>query len=211
MSNTLISVGPPRRTKGGRLARLCFRGIIAGLILALGLALVSKGLVIKAKAGVAQILLQSAWSQTLNGKTQVRPWPWADVWPVAEVSIPRLGKSAIALSGTSGQALAFGPGLMDETARPGQPGLSIIAAHRDTHFAFLKDIRIGDLVDVTDETGGQYTYRITETRIVDASQNGLGQSASRSQLALVTCYPFNASTRGPLRFVAIGNLRPAQQ
>lgn len=161
---------------------------------------------IKAKAMVAQLLLENAWSRTLDGETQSKPWPWADVWPVLKLEAPRFHKTAIALSGVSGQAMAFGPGLMQQSPAPGEPGMSIIAAHRDTHFAFLKSIAIGDDILVTVPEGSVLRFTVTETRVVNANQSGLYTDGETPQIALVTCWPFNAATRGDQRFVAIANL-----
>lgn len=155
---------------------------------------------------VAQLLLENAWARTLDGETQSKPWPWADVWPVLKIEAPRLHQTAIALSGVSGQAMAFGPGLMQQSPIPGAPGLSIIAAHRDTHFAFLKDIAVGDDIFVTVPDGSILRFTITETRIVNANQSGLYTDGEIPQIALVTCWPFNAVRRGNDRFVAIGAL-----
>ena len=55
-----------------------------------------QGAWIHARAWVAQALLKRAWVRTAAGETRVKPWPWADTWPVARIEIPRLGKSAIA-------------------------------------------------------------------------------------------------------------------
>lgn len=61
-----------------------------------GLVLVAQGLWIPAKAVLAQVLLQYAWTQTVdaggpNGTDPAaihRPWPWADTWPVARLRAP---------------------------------------------------------------------------------------------------------------------------
>ena len=174
---------------------------------AAGLAISYDGARIKTKAIVAQLLLQQAWTQTLAGERDVKPWPWADVWPVLKIEIPRLRQSTIALSGVSGQAMAFGPGLMAQSATPGEPGLSIIAAHRDTHFAFLKDVAIGDAVFVTKPDGTVLRFEIFETRVVHAQQSGLFIEDDTPKLALVTCWPFDATMRGEERFVAIAELK----
>ena len=38
---------------------------------------------IHVKAMLAQTLLRDAWAQTLVDTQPVKPWPWADTWPVA--------------------------------------------------------------------------------------------------------------------------------
>ena len=164
------------------------------------------GVRIKAKALAAQMLLENAWERILDGETQSKPWPWADVWPALKLEAPRLHQTAIVLSGVSGQAMAFGPGLMPQTPAPGEPGMSIIAAHRDTHFKFLKNIAIGDDILITRPDGIILRFTITETRIVNATHSGLYADGETPQLALVTCWPFNAMKRGDDRFVAIATL-----
>ena len=180
--------------------------LLAAIVVVLcGAASLGSGVAIKAKAVVAQILLEHAWSKSLAEKRVVKPWGWADVWPVAKIEVPRLHNGAIVLSGVSGEAMAFGPGLMPGPV-PGEAGLAIIAAHRDTHFRFLKDIRIGDDVSVTDARGRRHRFKIVETRIVKADRSGLEVDGGPSQIALVTCWPFDAKVRGDDRFVAIGVL-----
>src|SRR6266480_3954822 len=73
-----------------------------------------------------------------------KPWSWADTWPVARIEVKRLHASAIVLAGSSGQALAFGPGHVERTPDAGERGVAVYSAHRDTHFRFLRDVAIGD-------------------------------------------------------------------
>lgn len=180
---------------------------IAGFALTLaafGVALGAEGAAIKAKAGLAQILLEDAWRRTLAGDAQAKPWPWADIWPVAKIEAVRLGRTSIVLSGASGAALAFGPGHLEETPAAGEAGLAVYAAHRDTHFRFLKEIRVGDEIIVTGPDGVARTFIIEQTRIVDAAASGLLVEGDTPKIALVTCWPFDALRRGAKRFVAIG-------
>ena len=180
--------------------------LTTALLLA-GLLLFGNGAYMKAKASLAQVLLAQAWEKTLAGDTNARPWPWADITPAARLELPRLHAAAIILDGTSGQALAFGPGLMHGSAAPGQPGLTLLAGHRDSHFAFLQSARPGDALTLTGPDGMAHTYRLTETRIVDANASGLIPGGNGpATLALTTCYPFGALTPTPQRFVALATL-----
>lgn len=199
-----MTVAAPVFRRGDRQARPrpAFKWLAGGLA-AIGIFLIGDGLYIKAKAALAQVLLERAWAQTLETGSAVKPWSWADTWPVARITVPRLGRSAIVLNGTSGQALAFGPGLIAAGPRPGDPGLAVIAAHRDTHFRFLKHIRTGDRILLTHADGTELAFEIRETGIVDANDSGLYQDGGTPRLALVTCWPFDAKTHGPKRFVAI--------
>ena len=176
-------------------------------LLIAGLLLFGNGAYMKAKASLSQVLLAHAWEKTLTGDTDARPWPWADIKPAARLELPRLHASAIVLDGTSGQALAFGPGLMHGSAAPGQPGLTLLAGHRDSHFAFLQYARPGDTLTLTGPDGMPHTYRLTETRLVDADASTLTPGGDGpATLALTTCYPFGALTPTNQRFVALATL-----
>lgn len=167
------------------------------------------GLYIEAKAVLAQHLLNRAWTQTLadqDGQPGThKPWPWADTWPVAKLELPRLHSSTIVLAGASGEAMAFGPGHLAGTPAPGDPGTSVIAAHRDTHFAAIKDLEPGDEIRVTRADGTHYLFRVSHMRVVRAGASGIDPYAGGQTLALVTCYPFGATKQGPLRYVVIAN------
>ena len=154
-----------------------------------------------AKAELAQILLQRAWQQRLETGMAAKPWPWADMSPVARLKVARLGIDEIVLSGDSGRTLAFGPGWAQSSALPGTSGLSVISAHRDTHFSFLRDLRVGDSIEI-DNAEGSHPLRITSMRIADSSVERIDSAGDDDALLLVTCYPFDAlSAGGPLRLV----------
>lgn len=156
---------------------------------------------LQAKAGLAQILLQRAWQQGLQGGTAIRPWPWADTTPIARLQVPRLGISAIVLSGDSGRTLAFGPGWAESSSVPGEPGASIISAHRDTHFSFMRQLVAGDLIDIQGRRSSR-RYEVASLRVVDARVATLELAPDSDVLILVTCFPFDAvDAGGPLRFV----------
>jgi len=176
--------------------------LAAALLAAAGLWLAGDGLYIRAKAVLAQHLLARAWADTQDGAARVKPWSWADTWPVARLQAPRLGIDQIVLAGGSGRTLAFGPGHVDGTAVPGTPGLSVIGGHRDTHFRFLQDLKAEDIVTVERADGGIQRYRITSAQIVDKDRARLPVAAKNPVLVLSTCYPFDAVIPGgPLRYV----------
>ncbi len=181
--------------------RLSGRAVIAALLALAGFVLVGQGLYIHAKAALAQVLLERAFDDSLATGKPVKAWGWADTWPVARIEVPRLKQSAIALRGASGEALAFGPGHLDGTPEAGERGTAIYAAHRDTHFAFLKDVTPGDEIVVRRADGSVARFRIEGTRVVRWDASGLDPHAAGRNLALVTCWPFDATTRGPLRYV----------
>ncbi len=172
---------------------------LAALLLALGGWQVGEGVWIHAKAALAQTLIKHAWEEALAGHKAMRPWPWADTYPVARLSVPALDVDEIVLAGASGRTLAFGPGHVDGTAAPGAPGLSVISAHRDTHFRFLREVKAGQSVILTDPAGVPHAYRVTETRVVNVDKTALDATGETPRLALVTCYPFDSPTPGTRR------------
>jgi sortase A len=171
------------------------------LLAVIGLLLLGKGAYIHVKAGVAQVLLERAFNRTVDTGQPVKPWSWADTWPVARIDVKRIGASSIALAGSSGQALAFGPGHVEHTADAGERGVAIYAAHRDTHFRFLKDIRIGDDIDITRSDGRRFRYRADAAEVVRFDASGIDPLTQGYELVLSTCWPFDALTTGPYRYI----------
>jgi len=183
--------------------------LLAAPVALLGIVLLGQGAWIYAKACLAQLLLERAFAQTLSTGHDVKPWSWADTWPVARIEVPRLNASVIVLNGSSGQALAFGPGHVELTPEAGEPGTAVYAAHRDTHFAFLSDVRVGEEIRVTRHDGAIVRFRVTETSVVRWDASGIDPFAPGKHLVLATCWPFNARTAGPLRYVVHAELTEA--
>ena len=198
------SLGPSRAELAKRPQRGRRFAAIAALMLALGgFWQIGQAGYIHAKAWLAQALIADAWSRTRDGERQARPWPWADTWPVARLRVPARKVDAYVLAGANGRTIAFGPGHVFGTAAPGEPGNSVIGAHRVTHFAFLHWVRNGDLIELDTHQGRTVRYRINHMEVVDKSDTRpLTQSSPRRELTLVTCYPFDAlKAGGPLRYV----------
>lgn len=155
------------------------------------------------KAQMAQYLISVSWERQLaSGETQ-KPWPWADTWPVAQLKLAGERPLAV-LHGTSGQALAFGPGLLTGSGEPGdlsEPRTTVIAAHNDTHFRHLGALQPGEVIQLQDQRGRWHTYRVRGARVVNSEVDRLPVAAVPG-LLLVTCYPFNAlNAGGPLRYL----------
>ena len=176
--------------------------LLPACLLAAAALLFGKGAWIYAKAELAQGLLRRAWSRTVAGGNQVKPWPWADTWPVAKLEIPRARSSFIVLAGASGRTLAFGPGHLDGSAAPGSPGNCVLSAHRDTQFRALRGLMRGDRVVVETSDRRRHEYRVVELAVVDRRDTAFLEGTPDEALTLVTCYPFDAVVPGgPLRYV----------
>lgn len=165
---------------------------------------------IPAKAALAQVLIGRSFDRAVATGTAPPPWPWADTAPIARLEVPRLGLERWVLAGSGGQPLAFGPGHLTGTPRPGADGNAVIAGHRDTHFAFLADLVPGDAIVVHTASGGRTAYRVTWTRAVGARDTWVTHPTVDAALTLVTCYPFDGlAGQATERYVVRAAARPA--
>jgi sortase A len=161
---------------------------------------------IHAKAHLAQHLIASAWTQARDGGPSRRPWPWADMRPIARLTLPSRGVDLFILDNASPRALAFGPAHVSGTAAPGVMGNTVIIAHRDTHFSFLRNVALDDEIDVESAFGKVSRYRVREVTIVDKGETRVMDEADSPQLTLITCFPFDAVQPGTsLRYVVIAD------
>jgi sortase A len=119
---------------------------------------------------------------------------------VGRISVARLGVSVIVVEGTDGSELRRAAGHIVGSALPGQQGNVAIAAHRDTFFRPLRNIREGDVITITTATR-EYRYRVVSTRVVNPDNVSVLDSGGDDELTLVTCYPFSYIGAAPDRFI----------
>ncbi len=176
---------------------------VATAALAAGVVCVAEAGWIHAKASLAQALIAAAWQRELAGTPNARPWPWADTRPLARLRFSgKPDAEFVVLEGASGRNLAFGPVHDPSSVAPGEPGNSVIEGHRDTHFAALQAVRLGDDIVVQTLRRATLHFRVTEVRVVDSRHARIALAARGPRLTLVTCYPFDGVTPGgPLRWV----------
>src|SRR5436309_1472602 len=157
-----------------------------------------------AKAALGQFLLERAWTRTMHGERNTKPWGWADTTPLARLEFARERRSYIVLSGSSGRTMAWGPGHIDGTAIPGSVGNCVISAHRDTHFSVLRSARVGDVIRVSKRDGRRVAYRVSEVMVTSDRDSKLLAPSGDRTLTLITCWPFDAIRPGSHeRFVVI--------
>jgi sortase A len=120
--------------------------------------------------------------------------------PMAVLRINRIHVEAPVLDGTDNLTLNRGAGHIPGTALPGETGNVGIAGHRDGFFRGLKDIRLGDQIDL-EEPNQTETYVVDHLTIVDPHDVSVLQSDSNQALTLVTCYPFHYIGSAPRRFI----------
>jgi sortase A len=127
---------------------------------------------------------------------------------VAAVQIPSIGVEQFVVEGVTRDDLRKGPGHYPSTPLPGQPGNAAIAGHRTTHgapFNQLDELVPGDPIVVT-TLNGIYTYRVTESFVVDPSDISVldpvvdEATGVENVLTLTTCTPeFSARQRLVIR------------
>ncbi len=184
------------------------RTLIVACLLGLGFWQFGQGAYIPAKAWMAQELMLRAWDRAGRSAAQPAPWPWADTWPVARLLAKAGEVDLIVLAGGSGRTLAFGPGHLSASPLPGSHGNSVIAGHRDTHFRFLKDLAIGELLWLETPGGDAHGYEVVDLDVVDSRRSSVLLDSDASMLSLVTCYPFDTTeVGGPLRYVVTARKR----
>jgi len=173
------------------------RFILAAALILITCAASSKAIYMSGKAWLAQILLLDAWHENMKSKERNKPWPWADIYPVALLEVPRLKIQQVVLNDHSGQAMAFGPGMISTE------GGIVLAGHRDSHFEYLQELKTDDQLILSSRNGDKSHYRVTEKQIINT--NATKEIRPRNNmLVLTTCYPFDANQAGgPLRYLVI--------
>ena len=150
--------------------------------------------------------LQAEWEH----QTQALTTPDTTRIPAAakmltRVVIPKIGMDAIVVEGDSRKALSEGPGHMPDTPPPGEPGNSVITAHRDTFFRHIYELEKGDQIQVR-RSGRNFTFEVTGKTIVKPEDVGVIERTQDPRLTLITCYPIYYVGPAPKRLVVFSRL-----
>ena len=119
---------------------------------------------------------------------------------IGRIEVGRIGLSAMVVEGTTTTALRHAAGHIASTGMPGVPGNVGIAAHRDTFFRPLRNIRQNDIITLT-TVRAKYRYRVVSTKVVDPGDISVLDPSEDEILTLVTCYPFFFVGSAPERFI----------
>ena len=120
--------------------------------------------------------------------------------PLAVLRIPGIDLDVPVFDGTDEFTLNRAVGRISGTARPGQPGNLGIAGHRDGFFRGLKDVSVGDPIELEALTGAE-RYVVTEITITTPSDVEVLDPTTEPSLTLVTCYPFYFVGSAPQRYI----------
>jgi sortase A len=217
MTDSLIKPGlhsyNVRRRTAADPARTSVVSRVRSLLLVIGLVCVGYYAYTLANQQIYQSYENWAFDHRIAQPAKVSSSPIpAEGTVIGRVSVDRLNLSAMVRQGVSAKTLSEAVGHVPSTALPGQAGNFAIAAHRDTLFRALKDIRIGDVVTFQSETG-LYHYQVVATQIVKptdvsvlrADGGGLIQQPG-NLLTMITCYPFYYVGSAPKRFIVEARL-----
>lgn len=117
----------------------------------------------------------------------------------AFLTIPKIGlEGVVVYQGVDVETLKKGPGHMERTPLPGQPGNAVISGHRTTYgrpFFDFDLLAVGDRVEVETATG-THVYEVRETLIVDPTDVWVTDPRPGGWLTMTTCNPkFSARER----------------
>ena len=120
----------------------------------------------------------------------------------ATLKIPSLNLEKPIFHGDGEAQLSQGVGHFSGSTIPGEGGNVVLAAHRDTAFRALENIKEGDEVIVSTYYG-DFTYKVSNIRITDPDDLTVCEPTDKEQLTLYTCYPFNFIGSAPQRYIVV--------
>lgn len=153
--------------------------------------------------GLAQYLISAAWQRTRAGEKDVRPWPWADFWPVARLIAPKLGAEAIVAGGLprrNFKRFGYGATHVWGSSKPGEPGRCVIAAQRAEQIEFLQRMQAGDTLFVETADGQLRTYVVQDAAIRHRRELRAQHAGWQDSLVLVARYEPDIAPE-PLHYV----------
>jgi LPXTG-site transpeptidase (sortase) family protein len=123
-----------------------------------------------------------------------------DMRVLARLRVSRVGLEVAVLEGIEDRTLRRGAGWIPGTARPGEQGNVGIAAHRDTFFRPLREVRSGDRIELETLSTTQ-SYVVRSVYVVEPKATSVLQPTGEPTVTLVTCFPFNYVGPAPRRYI----------
>jgi sortase A len=124
---------------------------------------------------------------------------------IGSLTIPALKQKLPIIEGTGTDELKKGVGHFIQSVLPGQEDNCVLSGHRDTVFANLGKLKIGDQL-IVQTSAGTYTYEIKGIRIVHKDDKTVIVPADHAILTVTTCYPFSYIGNAPDRYILIADL-----
>jgi sortase A len=130
--------------------------------------------------------------------------------PLAILRIPKISLEVPVFNDTDDLTLNRGVGRILGTAQIGRPGNLGIAGHRDGFFRGLKDIELGDAIELA-RPGAIDRYGVSQIQIVEPTDTYVLEAGPRPTLTLVTCFPFYYVGSAPKRYVVTASIENSSQ
>ena len=126
-------------------------------------------------------------------KVKVKP-------PLGIFTIKKLNIQVPVYNGTSDFYLDRGLGRIKGMAKMDEVGNLGISGHRDGFFRVLKDIEVGDDIEIQ-TTRGVKNYEVSSITIIPKSDISPLEPTTDKTLTIVTCYPFYFVGNAPDRYI----------
>ena len=155
------------------------------------------------RPAVTHALLTRAWTAK-----SAAPWPGAPANLYARIDLPDAHAIPVVDRATP-KARALAPGLWTENdaRRPGAPGVTILMGHRNAAFRALGRLETGDDISLWLRDGARFDYVVTRRDVVRFDNSRLYPDTPGEQIALVTCWPVDATEKSPWRLVVYAERR----
>ncbi len=124
---------------------------------------------------------------------------------IGTIYLPSLKQRLPIIEGTDESELKRGVGHYVRSVLPGISDNSVLAGHRDSVFSELGKLALGDPI-VVRTTAGEFTYMVTNFRIVMADDRTVIVPTTSPVLTLSTCYPFRYIGNAPKRYIVTADL-----
>jgi sortase A len=149
----------------------------------------TQGKEIYLKTWLSRALLHTAWVRTQASGRIVKPWPWANTWPLGRIYVPRLNMEQIILFNNSNNILSLAPTHTNSSVLPGYVGNSVLNVHRNIYFYFLKNLKPTDQMILESLNNGRSYYKVANIYVVDRTTIDFVKPTLDRRLTLISCYP----------------------
>ena len=168
----------------------------------IGLVGITKASIMPIKAIIGEQYLEVAWKESLRANKLSKPWRSADFYMIGKLTVPKLKISRVILNSSTGEAMAWGIGRVDNAQSSSKDGPIILAGHRDSHMQFMSKLNVGDKIELMMSNRVLKTFIISKTDITKEPELVVSALNTKNEiLILTTCWPFNSQKPGSERYI----------
>ena len=159
------------------------------------------------KAEISKNYIEAAelsWIKETNAELAIKARVTTGTF-LGTINIPTINKTFNIFEGTESKQLDKGVGHYVKSVMPGLSDNSVLAGHRDTVFAELGKVKLGELIKIRVREGS-FTYKVSAIRIVGKNDRTVIVPTPDATLTLSTCYPFTFIGNAPKRYIVSAKL-----